>query len=44
MRRPGYLIAAAVLALIAAVGWYLILGPGWIERTGWDRTDETAGE
>ena len=34
MRRPGYFIAAAVLALIVAAFWYLVLSPGWVERTG----------
>ena len=33
MRRPGYLIAAAVLALLAAAFWYLMLSSGWIDGT-----------
>ena len=37
MRRPGYLIAAAVLAVIVGAFWYLILSPGWVDRTGYER-------
>ena len=42
MRRPGYLIAAVVLALIAVAFWYLVLSQGWVERTGWE-SGEDAG-
>lgn len=40
MRRPGYLIAAVVLALIAVAFWYLVLSSGWMERTGYERDVE----
>lgn len=39
MRRPGYLIAAVAFAAIVAAFWYLILSPGWIARTGWERSE-----
>jgi hypothetical protein len=44
MRRPGYLVAAVVLALIVAYFWYLVLSPGWIARTGWERTEIKADD
>lgn len=39
MRRSGYLIAAVVLAALAVALWYVVLSPGWIGRTGWERTE-----
>lgn len=44
MRRPGYLIAAVAFAVIVAAFWYLILSPGWITRTGWERNEVEVSE
>lgn len=44
MRRPGYLIAAAALALIVGAFWYFTLSPGWNERTERGRDQGTANE
>ncbi len=40
VRRPGYLIAVVVLAVIVVAFWYLVFSPGWVERTGWESGDE----
>jgi hypothetical protein len=40
MRRSGYLMAVVVLALIVTAFWYLVLSPGWVERTGWESGED----
>lgn len=44
MRRSGHLMAAAALELMVVALMYLVIGPGWIARTGWDRGDATGVE